>query len=99
VRRLAPGRRGFIEKRLFGGVGFLLNGHMCVGAWKEFLIVRVGPEAYQQALAQPHVCEFDITGRPMTGWIMVEPAGVQRESELAEWIERAAAFVGELPAK
>jgi TfoX/Sxy family transcriptional regulator of competence genes len=99
VRRLTPKGRGFAEKKMFGGVGFLLHGNMCVGVWKENLIVRVGPEAYDEALEQPHVCEFDITGRPMKGWVMVEPAGLHRESELAEWVERAVAFVSELPAK
>ena len=99
VRRLAPKGRGFVEKKMFGGVGFLLHGNMCVGVWKEYLIVRIGPEAYDEALEQPYVCEFDITGRPMKGWVMVEPAGLHRESELAEWVERAVGFVSELPAK
>jgi TfoX/Sxy family transcriptional regulator of competence genes len=99
IRRLVARRRGFVEKAMFGGLGFLLHGNMCIGVWKEYLIVRVGAEAYDEALAQAHVGEFDITGRPMKGWIVVEPAGLQRESELVQWIERAVAFVSQLPAK
>jgi TfoX/Sxy family transcriptional regulator of competence genes len=99
VRRLVMRQRGFVEKKMFGGVGFLLNGNMCVGVWKEYLIVRVGPETYDEALAQAHVGEFDITGRPMNGWVMVEPAGLQRESELVEWVDQAVDFVSGLPAK
>lgn len=99
VRPLVINRRGFVEKRMFGGVGFLLAGNMCVGVWKEFLIVRVGPAAYGAALARPHVLEFDITGRPMKGWVMVEPAGLRRDSELSEWVAAAVDFVSELPAK
>ena len=99
VRPLVSRRRGFTEKKMFGGLGFLLHENMCVGVWKEFLIVRVGPDAYDAALVRPHVSEFDITGRPMNGWVMVEPAGVRRESELLGWVELAIEFVSQLPAK
>jgi len=99
VRQLASRRNGFCEKKMFGGLGFLLNGNMCLGVWKEYLIVRVGPDAYDDALARPHVREFDITGRPMKGWVMIEPAGLQRDSELAEWANLAIDFVSGLPPK
>jgi hypothetical protein len=99
VRPLVSRRRGFTEKRMFGGLGFLLHGNMCVGVWKEFLIVRIGPDAYDAAMGRPHVGEFDITGRPMRGWVMVEPAGVRRESELCEWVNAAIDFVSGLPRK
>lgn len=84
---------------MFGGVGFLLDGNMCVGVWKEFLIVRIGPDAYDAALGELNVLEFDITGRPMKGWVMIEPAGVWRDSELGEWVGRAVEFVRGLPEK
>jgi hypothetical protein len=99
VRPLLGSRRGFSEKKMFGGVGFLLNGNMCVAVWKEFLIVRTGPDAYEAALAEPAVREFDITGRSMTGWVMVEPDGLESDRQLSEWVQRAVDFVEGLPKK
>ena len=99
VRPLMRRRKGFSEKKMFGGVGFLLNGNMCCGVWKEFLILRIGAAGYQAALAEPFTQEFDITGRAMTGWIMVQPEGFAEETELKEWIEQAAKFARSLPAK
>jgi hypothetical protein len=99
VRQAFGSRRGRSEKKMFGGVGFLLRGNMCVGVWQTSLIVRVGPAAYARALAEPHVREFDITGRPMAGWVMVEAEGVDDDGVLQGWIERAVNFVGTLPAK
>jgi TfoX/Sxy family transcriptional regulator of competence genes len=99
VRPVIAGRKGFSEKKMFGGMGYLLHGNMCVGVWKEFLILRIGPDAYEDALAQPHAREFDITGRAMKGWVMVEPAGVRRDSELSEWVGQAIDFVSGLPGK
>ena len=85
------------EKKMFGGLGFLLNGNMLVGVWKDSLIVRVGTDAYEDALREPHVKDFDITGKPMKGWIMVESEGVEMEDQLRNWIERATMFVKTLP--
>jgi hypothetical protein len=99
VRPLMARRPGFAEKKMFGGVGFLLHGNMCVGVWKEFLIVRVGPDAYDAALTKPGAKEFDITGRPMKGWVMVDPSGARDDHELIAWVEEAVAFVSELPSK
>ncbi|MEQ8785429.1 MAG: TfoX/Sxy family protein [Pirellulaceae bacterium] len=99
VRSLLARRQGFTEKKMFGGVGFLLEGNMCVGVWKEFLILRLGVEAYQSALDEEHVRQFDITGRPMTGWVMVEPDGARGVPQLKAWVDRATAFVQTLPAK
>ena len=89
----------FVEKRMFGGLGFLLNNHMCVGIWKGALIARIGASAYEAALRQPHVREFDITGRPMKGWILVEPDGVESDAGLTEWMDAAIQFVIALPPK
>ena len=72
---------------------------MLVGVWKTSLIVRIGPDAYDDALLEPHVREFDITGRPMKGWVMVEPEGVEDEAQVKGWIERAMKFVKTLPKK
>ena len=84
---------------MFGGVGFLLNGNMLVGVWKDSLIARLGPDEGEAALREPHVRAFDITGKPMKGWIMVEPEGVEEDDQLKDWIQRARKFVGKLPKK
>lgn len=99
IRDALKRRRGFTEKKMFGGVGFLLHGNLCVAVWKDLLIVRVGPDAYVETLRQQFVREFDITGRPMRGWVMVEPEGLSEPSDLMEWAERSIAFVKTLPRK
>jgi hypothetical protein len=86
-------------KKMFGGIGFLLNGNLLVGVWKNSLIARVGPEEYHDALLEPHVKEFDITGRPMTGWVLIGPDGVTDDDQLADWLRRAEMFVRTLPKK
>jgi hypothetical protein len=98
--RTALGRRaGLVEKRMFGGVCFLLRGNMLVGVWEQSLIARLGPVDAARALAEPNVREFDVTGRPMRGWVMIEPDGLDRDADLAQWLARAEAFVETLPAK
>lgn len=84
---------------MFGGIVFLLNGNMLVGVWKDLLIVRLGPEAGEEALQEPHVKPFDVTGKPMKGWAMVEPDGIDTDEQLKGWIERSWDFVVTLPAK
>jgi len=98
VRAQLNSRLGFTEKEMFGGVGFLLNGNMCVGVWKELLIARLGADS-DVALQEPAVRPFDITGRPMSGWLFIEPSGTGREEDLCRWVERAIAHVSTLPAK
>jgi TfoX/Sxy family transcriptional regulator of competence genes len=95
VRRV----QGVDEKKMFGGVGFLLHGNMLVGVWKDSLIARVGAEDYGAALAERHVREFDITGRPVKGWVMVNPEGIDSDRQLAGWVERSLSFVRTLPVK
>ena len=98
--REALGRRTDVtEKRMFGGVCFLLNGNMLVGVWKDSLIVRLGPDRGKAALLEPHVREMDVTGRPMKGWVMVEAEGVEEDEQLGDWIRDATAFVEKLPEK
>lgn len=99
VRSLLARRKGFAEKKMFGGVGFLLHGNLCTGVWKEFLIARIGPDGYEAALAEAHVKEFDITGKSMTGWVMVEPAGIADVPRLKAWVDRSVSFVRTLPRK
>jgi hypothetical protein len=98
--RVALGRQAELtEKKMFGGVGFLLSGNICCGVWKEFLILRLGDDAARQVLAEPHARQFDITGRPMRGWAMIEPAGWQDDARLRRWISWAVDFTAALPAK
>jgi TfoX/Sxy family transcriptional regulator of competence genes len=99
IREAFARKKGVEEKKMFGGVGFLLHGNMLVGVWKDSLIVRLGPDNYDDALLEPHVREFDITGKPMKGWVLVEPVGVEDDDQLKGWIERALNFVRALPAK
>ena len=99
IRQGLARKKGVEEKKMFGGIGFLLNGNICVGVWKESLIVRLGPDEYEDALKEPHVKEFDITGRAMKGWVLVKPDGIEADEQLKDWIGRAVKFVGKLPAK
>ena len=99
IRDALARKKGVEEKKMFGGVGFLLHGNMLVGVWKDSLIARLGPDNHDDALLEPHVREFDITGRPMKGWVLVEPEGVEDDEQLKDWIERATKFVKTLSAK
>ncbi len=99
IRGQLAGRRNFTEKKMFGGIGFLLHGNMCVGIWKNSLIARIGPARYEEALQQEFVGEFDITGRAMKGWVVVAPEGIDDDVQLQEWIERAVTFAETLRPK
>ncbi len=99
TRQMFVGMRGITEKKMFGGVAFLFHGNMCVGIWQTSLIVRLGPEQAEAALKQPNVVEFDITGRPMKGWVLVEGDGMETDQQLRRWIERSVEFVETLPRK
>ena len=87
------------EKSMFGGLAFLLDGNMAVGLSGNELMVRVGPDASEDALARPHTRPFDMTGRPMKGWILVAPEGVAEERDLATWVARGVDFARSLPPK
>jgi hypothetical protein len=99
IRKVLGRRKGFAAKQMFGGIAFLLNGNMCVGIHKDELIVRLDPDETDAALAKPHTRIFDLTGRPMKGWILVAPKGIATDAQLAKWIAVAAAYAGALPAK
>ncbi|MCC6419625.1 MAG: TfoX/Sxy family protein [Gemmataceae bacterium] len=99
IRRGLARKKGVEEKKMFGGLGFLLHGNMLVGVWKNSMIVRLGPDEGEAALLEPHVGEFDITGKPMKGWVMVKPEGVEEYAQVKAWIQRAVKFVGKLPEK
>ena len=92
-------KKAIEEKTLFGCKCFLLNGNVVVGVWKNSLIVRLGQEEGNDALLEPHVKPFDITGKAMKGWVVVAPEGIEQDSQLSDWIRRAVKFVGKIPAK
>lgn len=99
IRDALTRRRNVQEKRMFGCICFFLNGNALAGVWKDRLIARLGPDEGEVALREPHVRAFDITGRPMRNWVVVEPEGVEDDEQLAGWIERAVKFVKTLPKK
>ena len=87
------------EKEMFGGVAFLVQGNMACGIHGEELIVRVGKESYSEALRQPYTHPFDLTGKPMSGWIMVALNGYLAEDDLQRWIDQGLEFARALPGK
>jgi TfoX/Sxy family transcriptional regulator of competence genes len=99
IRAALPDRDGFSERTMFGGVGFLLHGNMCVGIWKDQLVVRLSAEGADAALERDGVHVFDVTGRAMTGWVLVDPEAMATPEALRAWIDEAVAFVSLLPAK
>jgi hypothetical protein len=99
LRRLFADEPGSEEKRMFGGVSFLAGGHMVCGVSGDTLVVRVGPDAYEEALALPHARECDFTGRPLRGLVMVDPPGFADEAALVRWVARGLVFARSLPPK
>jgi TfoX/Sxy family transcriptional regulator of competence genes len=99
IRAAVEGRPAIGEKKMFGGICFLHAGAMFCGVAGDDLMVRVGPDAYEQALTAPHARLMDFTGRPMKGYVFVGPAGTRTAAQVRAWVERALAFVTTLPAK
>src|SRR5260370_40386111 len=97
VRRLLSGRRDVVEKRMVGGLSFLVNGSMCCGVTGTALVVRVGREGYERALAQPHTRPMKFAGRALAGFVCVDPEGYRTDGALAKWIQRGIDFVSTLP--
>jgi TfoX/Sxy family transcriptional regulator of competence genes len=91
--------KGVGSKKMFGGVCCLLNGNMFCGVYKDFLILRLGEKQATAAMQEPLVKAFDITGKPMKGWVMVTEEGFKTDGELISWLEEARSFVKTLPAK
>jgi len=87
------------EKKMFGGVGFLLHGNMACGVYKDDLIVRVGADQHEAALKRAHTKVFDITGRAMKGWIMVEPSSLSSDLDLEMWVQKGIDYALSLPPK
>lgn len=99
VRALLANQHQLDERTMFGGLAFMLRGHMCCGILGAELMARVGPERYDHALAQPHARVMDFTGRPSRGMVMVTAEGVATDAELDTWVQRCVAFVATLTPK
>ena len=99
IRETAGDGPSMTERNMFGGLCFMYNGNMCLGIVGSDLMVRVGPDAYVDALAAPHAREMDFNGRPMRGMVYVSPEGVADDADLAAWIDRGVAFARSLPPK
>lgn len=99
IRRLLGRRADVTERRMFGGVAFMVRGHLCCGIVGRDLVVRVGREAYPAALARRHARPMDFTGRPLTGMVYVAPAGCRTAAGLRAWIEPAVRLARGRPPK
>ena len=94
---LAKGGHEVVEKQMFGGVCFMVRGHMCCGFANQSLMLRVGKAAYPDALDRPHARPMTFTGRPLEGFVYVDPPGYKTDAALASWIKRGTDFVATLP--
>jgi len=99
VRTLLRGTHSLKEKRIFRGLAFMVNGHMCCGIVDKNLVVRTGPEQYEAAISKPHARPMDFTGRSMRGFVYVDPEGYRSTRDLKAWIQRGLHFVRSLPPK
>jgi TfoX/Sxy family transcriptional regulator of competence genes len=99
IRTETDGRLVFTERKMFGGLAFMLNGNMTVGIIGDELMVRVGPAAYEECLALPHARVMDFTGRTSKGMVYVGTDGIAEDDDLAAWVDRGVAYAGSLPPK
>jgi len=99
LREFFGSRDDIIEKKMFGGIAFMHCGNMCCGIVNDTLMARVGPDNYEEALARPFAREMDFTGKALTGFVYVDPAGFAEDSELRAWIALCKTFTGSLPPK
>ena len=99
VREILADEPGVVEKKMFGGQSFMVQGNMSCGVLKEDLVVRVGPEQYEAALSRPLAREMDFTGRPMKGMVIVDAEGLDDEEALTDWVQHGLKFALTLPPK
>ena len=99
IRKVVSNWQNTDAKKMFGGVCHLLNGNMFCGVYKDYLILRLGEQVSEEALEMPSVKPFDITGKPMKGWVMVAEDGFKNDDVLINWLDKAKIFVSSLPAK
>ena len=99
IREALARERGVDEIKMMGGLCFMIGGHMALGIVGAELMIRVGPDGYERALARMHAREMDFTGRSLRGFVFVEPAGITTKRSLASWVAPAAPFAKSLPPK
>jgi len=99
LRDLFAERPGICERKMFDGLAFMYRGHMLVGILGDSLMARVGPAEYAAAIRHPHIREMDFTGKPMKGYIYVDPAGIESDTDLDKWIGLCLRFNESLPHK
>lgn len=101
AKRLATEIKGLpaVEKKMFGGVGFLIHGNMACGVHKDAIMVRVDPAKHESLLKKAHVRPFDISGRPMKGWLLVDPDGCKTAKQFSAWVKEGVEFALTLPPK
>ena len=99
IRGVLEERHDVAEKKMFGGIAFMVRGHMCVGIVKDELMVRVGSEAYEDLVRQKHARRMDFTGRPMKGFLFVSAEGLERDADLERWVGHSLSHVTSLPPK
>ena len=99
IRVELASRDDVIERKMFGGLAFMVGGNMCCGVTGDDVMLRLGPDGAERALEDPHARPMDFTGRPLTGFVYVEPAGIETDADLRHWIERSLDFVLTLPPK
>jgi hypothetical protein len=99
IRTILADQPALVEKKMFGGLTFMLHGNMCCGVMRDELMVRVGPAQHSQALGLPHARQMDFTGRPMKSMIIVAPAGFEEDADLDAWVQRGVQFAATLPPK
>lgn len=99
IREHLSGTADIVEKEMFGGIAFMFQGNMAVGVSRDELMVRVHKEEHEQAVSQPNVRTFDMSGREMRGWLLISADGVAEDADLHEWIETGLEYAGTLPPK
>lgn len=99
VRKVVEKGAAVTEKRMFGGIAYMVRGHMCCGVLGEKLMVRVGPDGYEAALSQPHARKMDFTGKPLKGFVYVDPRGFSSDKDLEAWVSRGVKYALSLPKK
>ena len=97
VRKTIAGQKELEEKRMFGGLTFMVNGNMCCGVLNDDLVVRIGLDRYRKALARPHARPMDFTGRPLKGMLYIGPEGCKTDQALKSWVDQAVSFALLLP--
>ena len=99
VREVLADTRALSERKMFGGLCFMVSGNMCCGIVGDVFMARVGVEQYEECLGRPHARRMDFTGKPLKGMIYVDPEGIAEDEELEAWITRCRNFVESLPEK